>query len=91
MTRSNAVVQSHRHGIRLGARVLIGVLVLLGIVLLIGFSVVRRDAASLLQSGSLLELLAWSGGVLVVVLAPSGLAPFLVLSASCDVYMCTQN
>ncbi len=78
MTRSNAVVQSHRHGIRLGARVLISVLVLLGIVLLIGFSVVRRDAASLLQSGSLLELLAWSGGVLVVVLALVGVYSVMV-------------
>ena len=72
MTRSNAVVHAHRHSIRLGARVLIGVLVLVGILMLIGVGVVRRDAASLLQSGSLLELLGVSGAAIVVVLALVG-------------------
>ena len=78
MTRSNAVVHGHRHSIRLGARVLIGVLVLVGILMLIGVGVVRRDAASLLQSGSLLELLGVSGGAIVVVLALVGVYSVMV-------------
>ena len=78
MTRSNAVIHGHRHSIRLGARVLIGVLVLVGILMLIGVGVVRRDAASLLQSGSLLELLGVSGGAIVVVLALVGVYSVMV-------------
>ena len=78
MTSSNAVIHGHRHSIRLGARVLIGVLVLVGILMLIGVGVVRRDAASLLQSGSLLELLGVSGGAIVVVLALVGVYSVMV-------------
>ena len=78
MTKSNAVVHAHRHSIRLGARVLIAVLVLMGILMLIGVGGVRRDAASLLQSGSLLELLGVSGGVIVVVLALVGVYSVMV-------------
>ena len=78
MTRSNAVIHSHRHSIRLGARVLIGVLILVGILMLIGVGVVRRDATSLLQSGSLLELLGWSGAAIVVVLALVGVYSVMV-------------
>ncbi len=78
MTKSNAVIRSHRHSIRLGARVLIGALIVVGILMLIGAGVVRRDAASLMQSGSLLELLSWSGAVLVVVLALVGVYSVMV-------------
>ncbi len=78
MTKNNAVVHAHRHSIRLGARVLIAVLVLVGILMLIGVGVVRRDAASLLQSGSLLELLGVSGGAIVVVLALVGVYSVMV-------------
>ncbi len=78
MTRTNAVIHGHRHSIRLGASVLIGVLILVGILMLIGVGVVRRDAASLLQSGSLLELLGVSGGAIVVVLALVGVYSVMV-------------
>ena len=62
MTASNAVLRSHRHSIRLGARVLIGALVVVGILLLIGLGVVRKDATSLFQSRALMELLSLSAG-----------------------------
>ena len=76
--RSNAVVQGHRRGLRLGARLLIGVLILVGILMLVGVGVVRRDAGSLLQSGSFQELLGVSGGAIVVVLALVGVYSVMV-------------
>lgn len=78
MTASNAVLRSHRHSIRLGARVLIGALVVVGILLLIGLGVVRKDATSLFQSRALMELLSLSAGVLVIVLALIGVYSVMV-------------
>ena len=43
------------------------VLVCVAMIALLGLTAVRRDAASLLQPESLLELLTWFGCVLVVV------------------------
>ena len=54
------------------------VLVCVAMLGLLGLTAVRRDAASLLQPQSLLELMIWFGSVLVVVVALVGVYSVMV-------------
>ena len=67
-----AAVQHQRRRLRRVRRWLVVVLVCLAILGLLCLTAVRRDATSLLQPESLLELLIWFGSVLVVVVALLG-------------------
>lgn len=72
MVESSAAIQQQRSRLRFARRCLIAVLVGVALLSLLGLTAVRRDAAALLQPQSLLELLVWSGFVLVVVVALVG-------------------
>ena len=72
MAVSSAVIQHQRSRLRFARRCLIVVLVSVAVLGLLGLAAVRRDAEDLLQPESLLELLVWTGSVLVVVIALVG-------------------
>jgi hypothetical protein len=72
MAVSSAPIQHQRNRLRFARRCFIAVLVSVVLLGLLGLTAVRRDAADLLQPESLLELLIWSGFVLVVVIALVG-------------------
>ena len=73
-----AAVQHQRRRLRQGRRWVVVVLVCVAMIALLGLTAVRRDAASLLQPESLLELLTWFGCVLVVVVALVGVYSVMV-------------
>ena len=66
-TETVAAVQHQRRRLRHVRRWLVVALVCVAMLGLLGLTAVRRDAASLLQPESFLELLTWFGIVLVVV------------------------
>lgn len=73
-----AAVQHQRRRLRSGRRWLVVALVCVAMIGLLGVTAVRRDAASLLLPESLLELLIWSGAVVVVVVALVGVYSVMV-------------
>ena len=72
MAVSSAPIRHQRNRLRFARRCFIAVLVSVVLLGLVGLTAVRRDSADLLQPESLLELLIWSGFVLVVVIALVG-------------------
>ena len=77
-SETSAAVQHHRRRLRKVRRWLVVVLVCVAMLGLLGLTAVRRDAASLLQPESLLELLIWFGSVLVVLVALAGVYSVMV-------------
>ena len=77
-SETSAAVQHHRRRLRKVRRWLVVVLVCVVMLGLLGLTAVRRDAASLLQPESLLELLIWFGSVLVVLVALAGVYSVMV-------------
>ena len=77
-TETVAAVQYQRRRLRHVRRWLVVALVCVAMLGLLGLTAVRRDAASLLQPESLLELLTWFGSVLVVVVALVGVYSVMV-------------
>ena len=77
-TETVAAVQHQRRRLRHVRRWLVVALVCVAMLGLLGLTAVRRDAASLLQPESLLELLTWFGSVLVVVVALVGVYSVMV-------------
>ena len=73
-----SAVQHQRRRLRRVRRWLVVVLVCVAMLGLLGLTAVRRDAASLLQPQSLLELMIWFGSVLVVVVALVGVYSVMV-------------
>ena len=77
-SETSAAVQHHRRRLRKVRRWLVVVLVCVAMLGLLGLTAVRRDAASLLQPESLLELLIWFVSVLVVLVALAGVYSVMV-------------
>ena len=73
-----SAVQHQRRRLRRVRRWLVVVLVCVAMLGLLGLTAVRRDAASLLQPQSLLELMIWFGSVVVVVVALVGVYSVMV-------------
>ena len=74
---SSAVLHQRRR-LRRGRRWLVVALVCVAMLGLLGLTAVRRDAASLLEPQSLLELLTWFGSVVVIVTALVGVYSVMV-------------